>query len=98
MFMPKRDIMHLRSNTRCSALVVFIFLLAAGISAQQQPQTTQQSSEQAAPAGPHREGTDGIWVDQYGVPLEDQSGKAAQAPPPQPAATTNTGNAGQPGA
>lgn len=97
MFMPKRDTMHLRSNIRYTALLPLILLFCAGISGQQQPQA---NSGQAAPSGVHREGTDKILVDQYGIPLEDQSGKSIpqQAPAQQPAATANTGNApAQPG-
>lgn len=97
MFMPKRDTMHLRSNTRYSALLILITLFCVAMGGQQQPQT---NTGQAAPAGVHREGTDQILVDQNGIPLEDQSGKSIpqQAPPQQPAATTGTGNApAQPG-
>jgi Ca-activated chloride channel homolog len=97
--------MHLRSKTRYTALLLLILLFCAGISGQQQPQANSQqqpqaNSGQAAPAGVHREGTDKILVDQYGIPLEDQSGKSIpqQAPAQQPAATANTGNApAQPG-
>ena len=97
MFMPKRDTMHLRSNTRFTALLILITLFCVAMGGQQQPQT---NSGQAAPAGVHREGTDQILVDQNGIPLEDQSGKSIpqQAPPQQPAATAGTGNASaQPG-
>ena len=98
MFMPKRDTMHLRSNIRYTALLVLLFLLCAGISGQQQP-TASAGAGQAAPAGVHREGTDNILVDQYGVPLEDQSGKSIpqQAPPQQTAAAPAAGTTGQPG-
>ena len=94
MFMPKRDIMHLRSNNRCIALFTFILLFCAVSSGQQQPQANAGGG-QAAPAGVHRAGTDNILVDQYGIPLEDQSGKSIpqQAPPQQQAATAGTGNA-----
>src|SRR5215813_6121100 len=94
MFMPKRDTMHLRSNTRHTAVFIVIVLFCAAISGQQQPQTN------TAQSGVHREGTDNILVDQYGVPLEDQSGKSIpqQAPPQQAATTAGTGNApAQPG-
>jgi VWFA-related protein len=93
MFMPKRDTMHLRSNIRYTAFLFLILLLCAGISGQQQPQANAGDG-QAAPAGVHRTGTDNILVDQYGIPLEDQSGKSIpqQAPPQQSAATANTGN------
>jgi Ca-activated chloride channel homolog len=92
MFMPKRDTMHLRSDIRYTAFLFLILLLCSGISGQQQPPTN--SGEQAAPAGVHREGTDHILVDQYGIPLEDQSGKTIpqQAPTQQSAATASTGN------
>src|SRR5438094_563991 len=98
MFMPKRGTMHLRSNTSYTALLLLLLLLCAGISGQQQPQASAGAG-QAAPAGVHREGTDNILVDQYGVPLEDQSGKTIpqQAPPQQSAAAPAAGTPGQPG-
>ena len=89
--------MHLRSNTRFTALLILITLFCVAMGGQQQPQT---NTGQASPAGVHREGTDQILVDQNGIPLEDQSGKSIpqQAPPPQPAANAGTGNASaQPG-
>jgi Ca-activated chloride channel homolog len=100
MFMPKRDTMHLRSNTRYTALLVVIVLFCAGISGQQQPQGNAGGG-QAAPAGVHREGTDNILVDQNGIPLEDQSGKSIpqqQQPQPQQQATAPAaGTPPQPG-
>jgi len=86
--------MHLRSNARHTAVFIVLLLFCALISGQQQPQTN------TAQSGAHREGTDQILVDQYGIPLEDQSGKSIpqQAPPQQPATTAGTGNApAQPG-
>jgi Ca-activated chloride channel homolog len=96
MFMPKRDTMHLRSNTRSTALLILILLFCAAVIGQQQPQT---NSGQAAPGGVHPEGTDHILVDQNGIPLEDQSGKSIpQQAPPQPAATIpSAGSTAQPG-
>ncbi len=82
--------MHLRSNIRHFALLLLCIafvLMSAGLSAQQPPQTAPDSSAQSS-AGAHREGTDNVLVDQYGIPLEDQSGKSIV----QPAATVAPAN------
>ena len=93
MFMPKRDIMHLRSNTGFIALFTVLLLFYSVSSGQQQPQAS--AAGQGTSSGIHRAGTDNVLVDENGIPLEDQSGKSIpqQAPPQQQPATTATGNA-----
>src|SRR5881394_198511 len=81
--MQRRVTMLRRSSWLAAAVSAALLPLAfVTVSFAQAKPAAQQSS---APAqGPHREGTDNILVDQYGIPLEDQSGKSI---PPQQAST-----------
>ncbi len=88
--------MHPRSNTRTFAPLFLLIaqLLCTGLYSQQQS-GQPPAGQSSAPAGVHREGTDNILVDQYGVPLEDQSGRGipqAQSPTSNAAPSANVPN------
>lgn len=92
--------MHRRSELPHLATLLCFLFCATLLSAQQgqtapQSNTAQQGTATSAQAGNssglHREGTDNIWVDGSGVPLEDQSGKNIPANPEENATSTNTG-------
>ena len=87
---------HLFLLTFCAAFVLAqgpATSTSSGSAANAQArQSTVAQSQPGAASGIHREGTDNIWVDAAGIPLEDQSGRSI--PQPEQAATPPSSAAG----